>query len=66
VTDENTPTFISKISGQSEANANLIAAAPELLDALQNLVDRDLIKDTENDHYDEVLDALNKAKGGAE
>ena len=43
------------------ANAHLIAAAPDMFAALMNLVRRDLIKDTDNDHYDEVLAALRKA-----
>lgn len=38
-------------------------AAPEMKAALQNLVDRDLIKDIEGDHYDEVLDVLAKSGG---
>ena len=35
----------------------------DLLCCLQNLVKRDLIKDTEGDHYDEVLEAIAKATG---
>lgn len=41
--------------------AVLISAAPELYNALENLMNRNLIKETDNDHYDEVLDALRKA-----
>jgi len=33
-------------------------AEKKLFFALQNLVDHGLIKDTDNDHFDEVLDAL--------
>lgn len=36
---------------------------PELLSALDNLVERGLIKDTDGDHYQEVLDVIAKAKG---
>jgi len=39
-------------------------AAPDLLAALENLVEKNLIKDKGNDHYDEVLAAIAKAKGG--
>jgi inactivated superfamily I helicase len=42
--------------------AELISAAPELYNALENLVNRNLIKETDKDHYDEVLAALRKAK----
>jgi hypothetical protein len=37
----------------------------DLLAALQNLVGRNLIKDTDGDHYDEVLEAIAKAEGRA-
>ena len=57
------PDFMSEIA-ERWANAHLIAAAPDLLAALENLVSRDLIKDKDNDHYDEVLEAIAKAKGG--
>jgi inactivated superfamily I helicase len=42
--------------------AELISAAPEMYNALENLVNRNLIKETDKDHYDEVLAALRKAK----
>ena len=35
----------------------------ELLEALKNLIDRDLIKDKGGDHYQECVDAIAKAKG---
>ena len=34
----------------------------ELLEALKNLVARDLIKDEDGDHYQEVIDAIYYAK----
>ncbi len=46
---------------QTKANANLISASPDLLAALTNLVERDLIKDKDGDHYQEVLEAIAKA-----
>lgn len=60
-------TGFAKASGVNDRDnayeiAELISAAPELYDALENLVNRGLIKETENEHYDEVLAALRKAK----
>lgn len=49
-------------NGTMEANACLIAAAPDLLAALKNLIDRDLIKDAYGDHVEEVLAAIEKAE----
>lgn len=43
----------------------LIADERGLLAALKNLVERKLIKDTDGDHYDEVLDAIAKAEDRA-
>ena len=45
-----------------EANARLIASAPDLLLCLQNLVDRGLIVN-DNDHYEECITAITKATG---
>lgn len=47
-----------------EANARLIAAAPDLLEALVLCIDGD-IKDTA-DHLQKAKDAILKATGGAE
>ena len=60
-------TGFAKASGVNEREnayetAELISAAPELYNALENLVNRNLIKETDKDHYDEVLAALRKAK----
>ena len=40
-------------------------AHADMLAALKNLVERKLIKDTDGDHYDEVLEAIAKAEGRA-
>ena len=45
-----------------EANARLIASAPDLLACLQNLIDRGLIVN-DNDHYEECIKAISKATG---
>ena len=60
-------TGFAKASGVNDRDnayetAELISAAPELYNALENLVNRNLIKETDKDHYDEVLAALRKAK----
>ena len=47
---------------ENEANARLIASAPDLLECLQNLVDRGLIVN-DNDHYEECITAIAKATG---
>jgi len=48
--------------GEAEANARLIASAPDLLECLQNLVHRGLIVN-DNDHYEECIEAIAKATG---
>lgn len=48
---------------RKESTAVLLSAAPELLEALENLVERGLIKHTDCDHYPEVLAAIAKARG---
>lgn len=47
----------------NDEDAQLIAAAPDLLEALKNLVKQDLIFDKGGDHYQEVLEAIAKAEG---
>ena len=59
-----TEEFAVKQWAKTMAAAHLMAAAPDLLAALENLVDRNLIVVTGGDHEDEVLDAIAKAKGG--
>ena len=50
------------ISDEDRANARLIAASPDLLECLQNLVDRGLIVN-DNDHYEECITAIARATG---
>ena len=50
------------ISDEDLANARLIAASPDLLLCLQNLVDRGLIVN-DNDHYEECITAIARATG---
>lgn len=55
-------TWYRAIEGEEEANARLIASAPDLLACLQNLIDRGLIVN-DNDHYEECIKAIAKATG---
>ena len=52
----------SGMMAEWRANRNLIAAAPDLMEALHNLVARGLIN-PDGDHYDEAIEALSKATG---
>ena len=58
------PATAIALNQEHEANKTLIEAAPRMLACLKNLRDRDLIKDTDGDHYDEVLDAITAAEEG--
>lgn len=52
-------------SGESAANARLIAAAPDLLNALRGLCDRLGPRWFLEQNWAEPLDAIAKAEGGA-
>jgi hypothetical protein len=49
--------------GEAPANANLIASAPDLYEALKNLIDNGLIVGIDSDHFQECIDAIEKAEG---
>jgi len=50
--------------GESEANAHLIAAAPELLDALETMLDRYAAITFDPEFIAYATSIINKAKGG--
>ena len=58
------PMFYEYTPDPEEQNANLqlAASAPDLLECLQNLVDRGLIVN-DNDHYEECITAIARATG---
>lgn len=60
--------YLAELAGHGDEGAKFYLHAgrcyDELLAALENLVDRDLIKDKDNDHYDEVMEVIAKAKKG--
>ena len=57
-----TNTVENEVTDEDRANARLIAASPDLLLCLQNLVDRGLIVN-DNDHYEECITAIARATG---
>jgi len=57
-----TNTVENEVTDEDRANARLIASAPDLLECLQNLVDRGLIVN-DNDHYEECITAIARATG---
>lgn len=48
---------------QWKANAQLISAAPDMYEALKNIIERGIIVEADGDHYDETIDAIAKAEG---
>ncbi len=58
---------VGSIEREMEANARLIAAAPEILEALtmihRIMIQRDMVED-EREVVDQAWAAINKAKGG--
>ena len=56
----------SRTSGNEEANAHLIAAAPELLEALETIIDSFQGQQyLRNDYVDKAVAAIAKARGAA-
>ena len=49
--------------GPAGKNGRLVSAAPDLLDALQNLIDRNLVRDENGEHMDQAKEAIAKATG---
>lgn len=50
--------YLDDLVEQGDKYAKLYLAAPWLAAALENLIERDLIKDKEGDHYQECLEAI--------
>jgi len=55
--------LIENFNDKNNEIDRLAAQNRAMLAALENLVERDLIKDKDNDHYDEVIEAINLVKG---
>lgn len=54
--------MIESIIGKNETKEllNCVNMHDELIECLKNLVDRNLIKDTDGDHYTEIMELLDK------
>jgi len=53
---------ICKMIEEQKANGQLIASAPELLEALKELVDKEMIVDLEGGCYQRVINLISKSE----